>query len=214
MRSSERQKREPARPRRYYHFYKPVGCVSACRDPEHATVLDYFPPEERPGLFPVGRLDRNAQGLMIVTDDGKLNHRLLSPENHIEKTYRLWAAGTPEGDWLERLASGVALKGLPEPTKPAGVSLLEQAALGALPVTVFENRRELARQHPELPAYCLSLTITEGKRHQIKRMLEAVGCTVVWLKRISIAGVVLDSALRPGEYRPMTAAELERLGTG
>lgn len=212
MKKSELRKRNLLRPRRYYHFYKPVGCVSACRDAKYTTVLDYFPPEERPGLFPMGRLDRNAEGLMIVTDDGKLNHRLLLPENHIEKTYRLWAAGEPEKDWLERLTSGVALKGLPEPTKTARVTLMEQAALGTLPVTIFENRRELARQYPALPAYCLELTITEGKRHQIKRMLEAVGGTVVYLKRVSIGGVMLDASLRPGEYRPMTAEELERLG--
>lgn len=212
MKKRELRQRDRMRPRRYYHFYKPVGCVSACRDAEHTTALDYFPPEERSGLFPMGRLDRNAEGLMIVTDDGKLNHRLLSPENHVEKTYRLWAAGKPEEDWLARLASGVALKGLPEPTKSAAVTLLEQGCLGSLPVEIFENRRELARQHPELPAYCLELTITEGKRHQIKRMLEAVGCTVVYLKRISIGGVMLDQTLRPGGYRPMRAEELERLG--
>ncbi len=70
---------------RYYHFYKPAGCVSACRDAEHQTVLDYFPPEQRPASFPLGRLDRNTEGLLIITDDGKLNHRLLDPENHVEK---------------------------------------------------------------------------------------------------------------------------------
>ncbi len=75
-------------------FYKPVGCVSARKDAEHTTVMDYFPSELRETLFPLGRLDKNTEGLLLITDDGKLNHRLLDPENHIEKQYLLWAAGT------------------------------------------------------------------------------------------------------------------------
>ena len=69
----------------YYHFYKPVGCVSARKDAEHTTVMDYFPSELRDTLFPLGRLDKTTEGLLLITDDGKLNHRLLDPENHIKK---------------------------------------------------------------------------------------------------------------------------------
>ena len=196
---------------RYYHFFKPTGCVSARRDAEHKTVMDYFPPEDRDTLFPLGRLDKNTEGLLLVTDDGKLNHRLLDPANHVEKTYLLWAAGTLGEGEMEQLRTGVHLKGLPEPTKPARVEILAEATLGAIPVALFENRRCLLEDDPEQPAFCLELTITEGKRHQIKRMLEAVGCTVVYLRRTHFAGIALDEGLRPGDYRPLTEEELALL---
>lgn len=196
---------------RYYHFFKPVGCVSARRDAEHKTVMDYFPPEDRDTLFPLGRLDKNTEGLLLVTDDGKLNHRLLDPENHVEKTYLLWAAGTLGADELARLRTGVRLKGIPEPTKPAQVELLATGCLAAIPVPLFDNRRHLLLEAPQTPALCLRLTVTEGKRHQIKRMLEAVGCTVVYLRRTHFAGIALDERLQPGEYRPLTEEELALL---
>lgn len=197
---------------RYYHFYKPAGCVSACRDGEHVTVLDYFPPEERPGLFPLGRLDRNTEGLLLITDDGKLNHRLLDPENHVEKQYLFWAAGELGSGELEQLEQGVYLKGLPQPTRPARVEVLERATLGDIPEPLFANRRHLLEEAPETPAVRGYLWLTEGKRHQVKRMLEAVGCTVVFLRRVSFAGLQLDNRLAPGEYRPLTREELGILG--
>lgn len=197
---------------RYYHFYKPAGCVSACRDAEHTTVLDYFPPEQRPGLFPLGRLDRNTEGLLIITDDGKLNHRLLDPENHVEKQYLFWAAGELGPGELEQLRQGVHLKGLPQPTRPARVEVLERGALRDIPELLFPARRHLLEEAPETPAVLGHLWLTEGKRHQVKRMLEAVGCTVVFLRRVAFAGLRLDQNLAPGEYRPLTRAELDALG--
>lgn len=197
---------------RYYHFYKSAGCVSARRDAEHPTVLDYFPPEEREALFPLGRLDKNTEGLLLVTDDGKLNHRLLAPENHVEKQYLFWAAGELGAGELAQLEAGVHLKGLSEPTKPAKVEVLRRSKLCEISVPLFENRRGLLESAPETPAVEGYLWLTEGKRHQVKRMLEAVGCTVVYLKRVAFAGIPLDEALRPGEYRPLTAEELAAIG--
>jgi 16S rRNA pseudouridine516 synthase len=196
---------------RYYHYYKPTGCVSACRDAQHPTVLDDFPPQLREGLFPLGRLDKNTEGLLLITDDGKLNHRLLDPENHVEKEYLLWAAGALGAGELEQLATGVHLKGLPAPTRPAGVEVLRRSTLAQVPEPLFENRRALLEQQPELPATLLKLKLTEGKRHQVKRMLEAVGCTVVFLRRISFAGIALDPGLRPGQWRELTQEELALL---
>lgn len=196
---------------RYYHFYKPAGCVSACRDAEHRTVLDYFPPEERDGLFPLGRLDRNTEGLLIITDDGKLNHRLLDPENHVEKQYLFWAAGELGPGELEQLELGVHLKGLAAPTRPARVEVLARGRLRDIPEPLFPNRRHLLQEAPETPAVCGHLWLTEGKRHQVKRMLEAVGCTVVFLRRVAFAGLVLDETLERGAYRPLTESERERL---
>ena len=131
------------RQNRYYHFYKPAGCVSACRDAEHQTVLDFFPPEERPGLFPLGRLDRNTEGLLIITDDGKLNHRLLDPENHVEKQYLFWAAGELGAGELEQLRQGVHLKGLPQPTRPARVEVVDRSILRDISEPLFPNRQYL-----------------------------------------------------------------------
>ena len=196
----------------YYHFYKPVGCVSARKDAEHTTVMDYFPSELRETLFPLGRLDKNTEGLLLITDDGKLNHRLLDPENHIEKQYLLWAAGTLGEGELNQLRSGVCLKGLPEPTKPARVEVLKQAKLADISEPIFENRRHLLEETPHTPATKCALWLTEGKRHQVKRMFEAVGCTVVWLRRTEFAGIALDETLSPGEYRPLNAEERTLLG--
>ena len=194
---------------RYYHFYKPTGCVSARKDAEHTTVMDYFPPEDRDTLFPLGRLDKNTEGLLLVTDDGKLNHRLLDPENHVEKQYLFWAVGTLGEGELEQLRTGVHLKGIPEPTKPAKVEILHTARIADISQPLFDNRKHLLEEMPDAPAVCGHLWLTEGKRHQVKRMLEAVGCTVVYLKRVKFAGIALDETLKPGEYRPLTAEEMD-----
>lgn len=199
---------------RYYHFNKPTGCVCARKDAEHRTVMDYFPQEDRDALFPLGRLDKNTEGLLLVTDDGKLNRRLLDPENHVEKQYLFWAMGTLGEGELEQLRTGVHLKGLPEPTKPAKVEILHTARLADISKPLFDNRKHLLEELPDAPAVCGHLWLTEGKRHQIKRMLEAVGCTVVYLKRVKFAGITLDETLRPGEYRPLTQEEVALLGGG
>ena len=196
---------------RYYLLNKPVGAVSARRDEEHPTVMDCFPPEQREGLFPVGRLDRNAQGLMLVTDDGRLNYRLLSPENHVAKTYLLWAAGELDGEKIARLESGLTIKGIRAPTQPASIEVLRTSTLGQIPEPIFENRLELAREHPDMPAFCARLTVTEGKRHQVKRMLRAVDCTVVYLQRQTFGPLKLDPSLQPGQFRPLTAEEVQNL---
>ncbi len=198
-------------PQRYFLLNKPTGCVSACKDSQHSTVLDCFPPEEREGLFPLGRLDKNTEGVLLITDDGKLNHRLLDPENHVEKEYLLWAAGTMGAGELEQLRCGVHLKGVPAPTRPARVEIIKRATLGEITEPLFENRMALAAEQPDMPAVQLRLWLTEGKRHQVKRMLETVGCTVVWLRREAFAGIRLDGQLLPGEYRPLTDAELAML---
>lgn len=211
MRRADRLRQQPLVKHRYYMLNKPVGCVSACRDKDFPTVLDVFPESEREGLFPMGRLDKNTEGLLLVTDDGKLNRYFLNPENHLEKCYRLWAAGELTAAKIALLESGISITGRNEPLKPAKIRLLQQSALGALPVRVFENRQTLADTHPDATAFCAELILTEGKRHQVKRMLEAVGCQVVYLKRIRFGSLMLDASLSPGEYRPLTESEIQIL---
>lgn len=196
---------------RYYHFYKPAGCVSARRDAEHSTVMDYFPEKDWQTLFPLGRLDKNTVGLLLVTDDGKLNRRLLDPEHHVEKQYLFWCLGTLEEGDLAQLREGVHLKGLDKPTKPAKVQVLQRATAADIPEPLFPYRRPMVEEDLTAPAVAGMLWLTEGKRHQVKRMMEAVGCTVVYLKRVAFAGITLDEALQPGEYRPLTEEELHHL---
>ena len=118
-----------------YLLNKPAGLVCARTDRENPTVMELFPQNEQ-RLFPVGRLDKYAEGLLLVTDDGKLNRRLLDPERHVEKRYFLWAAGDPAEEACEAIRTGLRLKGLPEPTKPCRFELLARTLISALEVPV------------------------------------------------------------------------------
>ena len=195
----------------YYMLNKPRGLVCARTDRESPTVMELFPGESRNTLFPLGRLDKNTEGLLLVTDDGKLNRRLLDPECRVEKQYFLWAAGEPTEAVCRAIREGVRCKGLPDPTRPARFEVLERGHLGDIAELVFPIRREMAQKQPELPAFSAHLWLTEGKRHQVKRMLEAVGCTVVYLRRVAFGPLRLDEALAPGQYRPLTEEEIALL---
>ena len=171
-------------PFEYVMFYKPAGCVTAVKDNVHKTVMDYLKETRRTDLFPVGRLDLDTEGLLLITNDGALSHALLSPSHHVEKTY-LVRTDLPitESD-LRLLENGVDI-GDEKPAAPAKTELVKEDQL--------------------------LLTITEGRFHQVKRMLGACGKQVLFLKRLSMGSLVLDEALRPGEYRPLTGEELDRL---
>ncbi|MCQ2442058.1 MAG: pseudouridine synthase [Oscillospiraceae bacterium] len=198
-------------PKRYYLLNKPTGCVSACQDAEHPTVLDYLPMDLRRGLFPIGRLDKNTEGLLILTDDGKLNRWLLEPEHHVEKRYLFWAMGTLKPETIAEMEKGFTVKGIPEPLRPVKLNLLQCSTVGKIEHPFFENRRYLFTECPEAPAFFAEITLTEGKRHQIKRMMEAVGCTVLTLQRIAFGSVTLEASLLSGEYRSLTDAEIQSL---
>lgn len=171
----------------YFMLNKPAGCVSATRDNLSETVLDLIPDKKRKDLFPAGRLDKDTEGLLIITDDGSLAHRLLSPRHHVEKTYYAVIDGTVTTEDVNRFKNGVDI-GEDELTLPARLNILKSGEQSEI-----------------------ELSITEGKFHQVKRMFEAVGKTVVYLKRIAMGGVVLDPGLEPGDYRTLTKEELEIL---
>ena len=192
-----------------YMLNKPAGLVCAKTDRENRTVMELFPPEES-ALFPVGRLDKYSEGLLLVTDDGRLCRRLLDPDSHVEKGYFLWAAGDPTPEACAAIRSGLQLKGLSAPTKPCRFEPGERTVISALDVPVFPIRRAML-DAPDTPVFSARIWLTEGKRHQIKRMLEAVGCTVLYLRRESFGPLTLDPALRPGRYRPLTDAERRSL---
>ena len=168
----------------YIMLNKPDGYISATDDPREKTVLELLDERSRKlGLFPAGRLDKNTFGLLILTNDGELCHRLLSPKNHVAKKYRFEVERDITEEDRQRLESGVMLDD--EPTKPARVEL-SGARSGVI-------------------------TITEGKFHQIKRMFEVVCNKVTYLERIEFGGVLLDEKLSRGEWRELTEEEIDIL---
>ena len=170
----------------YVWLNKPAGYVSATEDGCLPCVTELLPPPlNKRGLFPCGRLDRDTTGLMLLTNDGQLSHTLLSPRHHVEKEYRFTCEPPLPRDAEERFAAGIQIDG-GELCKPARL-ICEAGRSGGV------------------------ITLTEGKYHQIKRMTEACGSRVTTLARISFAGIPLDPALAPGEIRPATEEEIERL---
>ena len=195
---------------RYFMFNKPRGCITARRDHRHATVMDYFPEEQRFCLHPLGRLDLDTEGLMIVTDDGMLDLMVMNPERHVAKKYYFWAMGEPDDDKISRLERGVSITD-GNITRPAKVQVIARAHICDICHLLGDRYRPKLMKNPTVPVFSGYITITEGKKHQVKRMLKAVGCCVVYLKRVSIGNLKLDESLAPGEYRPLTPLELEEL---
>ncbi len=166
----------------YYMLNKPTGVVTATEDSTQLTVLDLFPAEiRRQGIFPVGRLDKDTSGLLLLTDDGNFAHRVISPKSGIEKIYLAKVDGTLSSADVSAFADGLVLRdGLQ--CLPARLEILEPS---------------LAR-----------VTVKEGKYHQVRRMLAACGKPVLTLQRISVGGLCLDSDMKTGEYRELTEDDL------
>jgi 16S rRNA pseudouridine516 synthase len=190
-------------------FHKPKGAITARRDERHKTVMDYFPECDRDILFPVGRLDKDTEGLLIVTDDGAFTYRLLSPESGISKTYFFYTEGVPDEKKLAELSEGVSIyRNRTDKTAPAKIKITEHRILKEIKDFIDYDTKTLLSRRGDMPAVGGYITITEGKKHQVKRMLRYAGAWVVYLKRVDIAGVSLDENLPLGEYRPLTEDEL------
>ena len=204
---------------RYYMFNKPRGCITACSDERHKTVMDYFPLGEREGLFPVGRLDKDTEGFLIITDDGKFSFRVASPEHTVEKTYRFYAKGELDCEKLSRLEGGVDISAPSIPvhkTAPARAEMLGRATLRDIADLLDDDSAKLKHTRKgDVSVTEVKITITEGKKHQVKKMAMAVGMRIVYLERIAIGGVPLDTDLKRGEYRALTDEEIALiLGSG
>lgn len=169
----------------YFMLNKPAGVVSATSDNTCKTVTELLKSTGYKDIFPVGRLDKDTEGLLLMTNDGMLAHNLLSPKKHVNKIYDVKLMRDISGEEIERLEAGVNIGG-DRDALPSVVELLSS-----------KNIR---------------LSITEGKFHQVKRMLYAVGNEVVYLKRISMGSLTLDENLAAGEYRELTEKEMEQLG--
>lgn len=171
----------------YYMLNKPAGVISATSDEKEKTVLDLIDSKKRKDLFPVGRLDKDTEGLLLITNDGELAHRLLSPKKHVDKLYYARVEGFVGMEDIDAFAKGLDI-GDGEYTKPAKLVILKSDSISEI-----------------------ELTIQEGKFHQVKRMFEAVGKKVIYLKRLEMGTLKLDEGLALGEYRPLTQKELEDL---
>ena len=170
---------------RYYMLNKPAGLLSATDDGKQETVIDLFPPElKKAGLFPVGRLDKDTTGLLLITNDGDFAHKVISPKSGIIKTYHAHTSEPADASDVEAFAEGLILADGTQ-CRPAGLTLLRDGS-------------------------CL-VEVTEGKYHQVKRMLASRGKPVTALKRLSIGALSLDDDLSPGQFRELDENELCRV---
>lgn len=169
----------------YLMMNKPAGLISSTEDPRERTVLELLSPELRKlGLFPVGRLDKDTEGLLLLTNDGPLAHHLLSPRHHVEKVYFVKVRGELVEEDVTAFAQGLTLRD-GTVCKPAGLRILgEDSAL---------------------------VRLYEGKYHQVKRMMAARGKLVVYLKRLSMGSLQLDEGLEAGQWRHLSEEELREL---
>ncbi|HWT76444.1 MAG TPA: pseudouridine synthase [Mobilitalea sp.] len=171
----------------YIMLHKPAGVVSATMDNVSKTVLDLIQDKQGKDLFPVGRLDKDTEGLLLLTNDGDLTHQLLSPKKHVDKVYYSKVKGKVTEDDQRAFLKGVDI-GEESLTLPAKLTILASDDISEI-----------------------ELTIQEGKFHQVKRMFEAVGKEVIYLKRLSMGSLVLDPNLEIGEYRELTKEEVDKL---
>lgn len=188
-------------PYEYVMLHKPSGCVTAARDAYQRTVMEYLDADHLAGrvpgenteifhkadLAPVGRLDLDTEGLLLLTNDGELAHRMLAPKSHVDKTYFARVQGRVTSEEVRAFARGLEI-GEKHPTLPAELTVLEEGDISRV-----------------------ELTIHEGKFHQVKRMFASCGRKVLYLKRISMGGVDLDGSLRPGQWRYLTKEEIGQL---
>ena len=186
----------------YYMFNKPFGCVTAHRDDRFPVVMDYFHSLENEHLSPVGRLDRETEGLLMITDDGIWNQEMTNPAFHVSKTYEFTALGTLDKEKLRKLSEGVLLIGSDRPTTSASVTLTGTSILSKVVPHLHPDMQEKLKYNlPDHPVVFGTITISEGRKRQIRRMLKVVGCCVIRLKRISMGELLLDPELKPGEYK-------------
>lgn len=172
----------------YYMLNKPTGVISATKDDDDDTVISLIKENTRRDIFPVGRLDKDTVGLLLITNDGALSQKLLSPKKHVDKKYKVTVDGIVTPEMILQIKDGVDI-GDETPTLPAEYEISstdENSTTGII-------------------------TIREGRYHQIKRMFSALGLNVIYLERLSMGSLMLDTNLKRGEYRKLTNEELTRL---
>lgn len=200
--------------KRYIMFHKPAGCITAKQDEIHMTVMDYFKREDSKGLFPVGRLDKDTEGLLLLTNDGEFNHKLMHPDHHVSKKYFFWVLGIITEDKKSLLEKGITIDETDNLTCPAKIEIMQRGSYeefeAEIPSYTYDSSNMKNNTYRQMVTSGY-ITITEGKKHQVKRMLKAVGCYVIYLKRVQIGNLILEEGLQSGEYRDLTDREIEDL---
>lgn len=186
---------------------KPFGCVTACTDGIYPTVMDCLPRELAEKLHPVGRLDYDTRGMLLLTDDGELDMALLLPENHVEKEYFFYAIGELTDETVSRIENGIALGDSGKRALPAKIVVEKRCTVKDIEEYLPRQRHDRYMKNPGGDAFAARLTIREGKKHQVKLMMRAVNCRICALFRTSFADIRLDPSLEEGAYRPLTAEE-------
>ncbi len=212
----------------YYLLNKPMGVVSATEDKTHTTVVDLIKDKKRKDLFPVGRLDKDTEGLLIITNDGGFAHNVLAPGKHVDKTYFAVIDGKTEDTDVRAFKEGVDIgtKEEPELCESAGLKVLGFYDANEY-IKMYNDKKTdsdfFYQKREGLDEYLISksgyfsdvlVTIHEGKYHQVKRMFEKVGKSVIYLKRISFGVLDLPGNLKAGEYEKMSQALIELAGGG
>lgn len=182
----------------YFMLNKPKGVLSAANDPKAQTVVDLITDNSCRDLFPVGRLDKDTEGLMLITNDGELAHKLLSPRKHVDKSYYVRFEGIISDNTVESFAKGIDIN----------IAKCADDEVDNNPEEIYHTKPAKLRL---MSADEAVITISEGKFHQIKRMFMAAGCRVTYLKRISMGTLQLDFDLKPGQYRRLTDSETDNL---
>lgn len=168
----------------YLMLHKPAGVVTATEDSREKTVLDLIEHPLKKQLFPVGRLDKDTEGLLILTNDGAMAHRLLSPKKHVSKVYYAKIEGVVTSEDVQAFKNGVKIDDT-FTAMPADLMIIKEGEISEIKVKIYE-----------------------GKFHQVKRMFEAVEKKVIYLKRLSMGGLQIDEKLNLGEYRELTDEEI------
>lgn len=171
----------------YYMINKPAGVVSATMDNLCTTVVELVKEANNKDIFPVGRLDKDTEGLLLITNDGELSHQLLSPRKHVAKVYYAKVKGYVTREDIQLFEKGIKIND-EFTTLPSTLNIIKSDEISDIELTIYE-----------------------GKFHQVKRMFLAVGKEVIYLKRMSMGNLILDEALAPGEYRRLTQEEIDSL---
>ena len=187
----------------YIMLNKPAGCVTACSDREHPTVMQYIPDTD--GLHPIGRLDIDTHGLLLLTDDGRATIALTDPRAHVEKEYLFYAFGELTEEKITMLNNCITIGRYC--CRPAEAAVREILTVADMQYLMPEGKREHYMKNPHGKALCGTIKISEGRKHQVKLMLAAVGCKILYLKRTAIGEIFLDSTLPEGGYRYLSSRE-------
>lgn len=191
----------------YYILNKPQGCLTA-KEQHIPTVFDCLSGINTTGLFAVGRLDKDTEGILILTNDGNFSNQLMAPDHHITKTYQFLALGTLSESDINRIEVGMDI-GNAIFTKPAQIRILKKGLYSDLSREIgIEKMKKIKRQPEGQPAFLGELIISEGKKHQVKRMLRGVNCPVIYLKRTAIGRITLPATLKSGCFIQVTKERL------